>query len=170
MPPAVENASFAIRKRAGKIFTLDDYVQHGIMTAEQADDIRDAVKNRDNILVVGGTGCFAKGHSILMHDGSVKPVENVVVGDNVMGPDGKERIVKDVHSGLDHMVKITPNHGLPFVVNQWHSMAMVDTRKALRTRSKVTPIGWSGRNPSLNICTSCTMRQCWTPGWNNHCQ
>lgn len=56
VPPAVENASFAIRKRAGKIFTLGDYVNQGIMTEAQADDIRDAVKNRDNILVVGGTG------------------------------------------------------------------------------------------------------------------
>ncbi|MBU2766938.1 Flp pilus assembly complex ATPase component TadA [Acidithiobacillus ferrivorans] len=141
VPPAVENASFAIRKRAGKIFTLDDYVQHGIMTAEQADDIRDAVKNRDNILVVGGTGCFAKGHPILMHDGSVKPVENVVVGDNVMGPDGKERIVKDVHSGLDHMVEVVPMRGASFIVNQGHSLAVINMETGERYR--ITVMEWT---------------------------
>lgn len=56
LPPVVAAASFAIRKRATHIFTLDDYVQKGTLTAAQATYLREAVLTRKNILVVGGTG------------------------------------------------------------------------------------------------------------------
>lgn len=56
LPPLVASASFTIRKKALMIFTLADYVRDGIMTQQQADKIKAAVKNRENILVVGSTG------------------------------------------------------------------------------------------------------------------
>jgi type IV secretion system protein VirB11 len=56
VPPIVAAPSFAIRKKATLIFTLDDYVARGVMTQSQADSIRTAVKNRDNIFIIGGTG------------------------------------------------------------------------------------------------------------------
>jgi len=56
LPPVVEKPSFAIRKHAIRVFTLDDYVPAGIMTDGQARRRRRAVKERENILIVGGTG------------------------------------------------------------------------------------------------------------------
>ncbi|AIC13633.1 hypothetical protein P303_03935 [Xylella fastidiosa MUL0034] len=56
LPPVVENPTFAIRKKAIAIFTLEQYVEAGIMTLEQAQVIRAAVKAHRNILVIGGTG------------------------------------------------------------------------------------------------------------------
>ncbi|HCM7206528.1 TPA: P-type conjugative transfer ATPase TrbB [Salmonella enterica subsp. enterica serovar Typhimurium str. D23580] len=56
LPPVVEAPTFAIRKKAVAIFTLDQYVEAGIMTREQADCIKAAVKAHKNILVIGGTG------------------------------------------------------------------------------------------------------------------
>src|SRR5260370_2080098 len=53
--PIVAAAAFAIRKRAVAIFTLKDYASAGIMTAEQAEVLRDAVARRCNVLVAGGT-------------------------------------------------------------------------------------------------------------------
>ncbi len=55
IPPVVAAPAFAIRKPAVAIFTLDDYVWTGIMTATQADALRVAVAERRNILVAGGT-------------------------------------------------------------------------------------------------------------------
>jgi type IV secretion system protein VirB11 len=55
-PPVVEQASFAIRKRAKVVFTLDQYVDRGIMTEQTAVTLRRALTNRLNILVIGGTG------------------------------------------------------------------------------------------------------------------
>jgi type IV secretion system protein VirB11 len=55
LPPVVASPAFAIRKPAVAVFTLDDYVTTGIMTAEQATALRDGVAARANILVAGGT-------------------------------------------------------------------------------------------------------------------
>jgi len=56
IPPVVTNPSFAIRKKAISIFTLDEYVASGTMTPTQQAIIVDAVKDHRNILVIGGTG------------------------------------------------------------------------------------------------------------------
>lgn len=55
LPPVVAAPAFAIRKPAVAVFTLDDYVVAGIMSADQAVVLRDAVASRANILVAGGT-------------------------------------------------------------------------------------------------------------------
>ena len=55
LPPVVTAPVFAIRKPAVAVFTLDDYVTAGIMTADQAAILRQEVASRANILVAGGT-------------------------------------------------------------------------------------------------------------------
>ena len=55
LPPVVAAPSFAIRKPAVAVFTLDDYVAAKIMSAWQADALVRAVAARKNILVAGGT-------------------------------------------------------------------------------------------------------------------
>ena len=55
IPPVVAAPAFAIRKPAVAVFTLDDYAAAGIITAEQAKVLRDAVAHRRNVLVAGGT-------------------------------------------------------------------------------------------------------------------
>lgn len=55
LPPVVAAPTFAIRKPAVAVFTLIDYVDAGIMTADQAAFLRIAVAQRRNILVAGGT-------------------------------------------------------------------------------------------------------------------
>ena len=55
LPPVVTAPAFAIRKPAVAVFTLDDYVAAGILTAAQAEGLRNAVRDRQNILVAGGT-------------------------------------------------------------------------------------------------------------------
>lgn len=55
LPPVVRAPSFAIRKRALKIITLARYVADGILSEAQADFLRRTVRNRQNIVVAGGT-------------------------------------------------------------------------------------------------------------------
>ena len=55
LPPVVAAPTFAIRKPAVAVFTLDDYVAAGIMAEAQAAALREAVASRANILVAGGT-------------------------------------------------------------------------------------------------------------------
>ncbi|MFA9200806.1 MAG: P-type conjugative transfer ATPase TrbB [Cypionkella sp.] len=55
LPPVVAAPCFAIRKPAVAVFSLDDYVAAGIMPAAAATALARAVRDRDNILVAGGT-------------------------------------------------------------------------------------------------------------------
>lgn len=56
IPPIVAAPTFSIRKKAVAVYTLDQYVENGIMTERQRDAILSAVADRKNILVAGGTG------------------------------------------------------------------------------------------------------------------
>src|SRR5229473_1833100 len=55
IPPVVAAPAFAIRKPAVAVFTLDGYAAAGIIIAEQAKFLREAVAHRRNVLVAGGT-------------------------------------------------------------------------------------------------------------------
>lgn len=55
LPPVVAAPSFAIRKPAVAVFTLEDYAAARIMTIGEANMLRQAVADRLNILVAGGT-------------------------------------------------------------------------------------------------------------------
>jgi len=56
LPPTVAAPALEIRKHPARIYTLDEYVGAGIVTAGQAAVMRDAVRARKNIVVAGGTG------------------------------------------------------------------------------------------------------------------
>ena len=55
IPPIVENPVFNIRKKGIRVFTLDDYINSGSLTEKQKEVIIQAVNERKNILIVGGT-------------------------------------------------------------------------------------------------------------------
>lgn len=81
---------------------------------------------------LGGTGvgkCLKKGTLVLMYDGRRLPVENVVVGDVLMGPDSKPRRVLQTVSGVDDLVTITPNKGSQWVCTKDHILTLVHTSK-----------------------------------------
>ncbi|MBX9837466.1 MAG: P-type conjugative transfer ATPase TrbB [Silvanigrellaceae bacterium] len=55
IPPVVIAPCFSIRKKAVKIFSLNEYVDLGIMTLSQSNIIEEVIKIRKNILIVGAT-------------------------------------------------------------------------------------------------------------------
>jgi type IV secretion system protein VirB11 len=55
LPPVAPGPCFAIRKPAGRVFTLEDYVDQGIVSELQAAALKGAVTHRRNIIVAGGT-------------------------------------------------------------------------------------------------------------------
>ena len=56
LPPVVHAPTFAIRKKATAIFTLEHYRADGILTDAQRLSIIQAVADHRNLLVIGGTG------------------------------------------------------------------------------------------------------------------
>ncbi len=55
LPPVTPGPVFALRKRAVGLIRLDAYVADGILTEAQAAFLRTAVRERQNILIAGGT-------------------------------------------------------------------------------------------------------------------
>lgn len=54
--PIVGAPIFAMRRPAGRLFPLSDYVEQGLLTEQQRLCLREAVRGRANILVAGSTG------------------------------------------------------------------------------------------------------------------
>src|SRR3546814_14943493 len=66
LPPVVSAPAFAIRKPAVAVFTLDDYVAAGHMTAAQAEILHQATAERRHIVVAGGTTTGTQDHPTAM--------------------------------------------------------------------------------------------------------
>ena len=56
VPPVVEAPIFAIRKRAGRVLPLEQYLAEGSLQPEQLEALQGAIERRQNILVAGGPG------------------------------------------------------------------------------------------------------------------
>ncbi len=72
----------------------------------------------------GGGKCVGKGTSILMYDGSIKKVEDVIVGDQLMGDDSKPRNVLALARGQEEMFEIIPIKGDKWVCNRSHILSL----------------------------------------------
>ena len=55
IPPVVKAPCFAIRKHSSHILRLDHYVKEGLITQAQAEQLKNALTARKNIIVSGGT-------------------------------------------------------------------------------------------------------------------
>lgn len=86
-----------------------------------------AVENNRGILL-SPTGCHAKGSKIRMFDGSTKPIEDIQIGDVLMGNNGSPRTVLKLWHNRDTMFKIESiqNRFKPFIVNSEHELPLFD--------------------------------------------
>lgn len=69
------------------------------------------------MFLVGGGGsgkCLGKDTPIIMYDGTIKNIQDVVVSDYLMGIDGSKREVIAIHNGKDEMFKVSPVKGNSF--------------------------------------------------------
>jgi hypothetical protein len=90
-----------------------------------------------------GTGkCHTFDTPILMHDGSIKMVQDIVVGDKVMGDDSKSRNVLSLGRGEDELYDIVHSNGEKYGVNSEHIMCLkqsgMNIIKNVKTKSGET--------------------------------
>lgn len=75
-----------------------------------------------------GTGkCLAKGTPIVMYDGSIKLVENIKVGDKLMGSGDEPRRVLATTTGVETMYEVKQSNGDSYVCNASHILTLLDT-------------------------------------------
>ena len=68
--------------------------------------------------------CHGKGDTVLMHDLTTKKVEEVKIGDLLMGDDGTKREVKKLHKGVDTLYKVSQLDGVDYTVNSKHTLSL----------------------------------------------
>nr|DAZ44061.1 MAG TPA: Chromatin remodeling complex ATPase [Caudoviricetes sp.] len=107
-------------------YVLRDYQQKA---SDAAVSFFNNKAKKTNAIMVLPTGCHAKGSKILMYDGSIKNVEDVIIGDELVGDDGNKRTVLELHRGVDKLYEITPIKGEPFVVNGGHILSLYKTNE-----------------------------------------
>ena len=78
------------------------------------------------ILSVGcGIGkCHGINTPILMYDGTIKMVQDIEVGEQIMGDDSTPRNVLSLARGREQMYKIIPKRGTPYIVNESHILSL----------------------------------------------
>ena len=69
-------------------------------------------------------GCFGKDTEIPLWNGSIKKVQDIVIGDELIGDNGTKRIVIDTFNGQDQLYEVQQNKGVNYVVNSKHTLVL----------------------------------------------
>lgn len=113
-------------RRASHIVNVDGQnVERGHMSevvGVVCDETRKMRGDRVSLLLMEESGCHIRGTKVIMADGSIKNVEDIHLGDKVMGDDGTPRTVIQLHNGRDMMYKITQSNGNIQIVNKSHAV------------------------------------------------
>ena len=76
----------------------------------------------------GGKKCFGKDTKVRMYDGTVKVVQDIKVGDVLMGDDGSKRNVLKLYEGDEMMYEVHQNKGMTYTVNESHILTLKNKR------------------------------------------
>jgi replicative DNA helicase len=85
----------------------------------------------DLIIVAARPGmgkCLAKGTKVLMFDGSLRCVEDLLPGDLLMGDDSSPRTVLSTNQGREMMYWVRQNKGIDYRVNESHILSLKRSR------------------------------------------
>lgn len=104
------------------MFKLRPYQQEAVAANRRL--WSEGVRNPCTVLPTGAGKCHRKGTPILMFDGSIKKVEDVQVGDKLMGPDSTPRTVLALGRGTEMMYEVAPVKGEPYYVNESHILSL----------------------------------------------
>jgi len=100
----------------------------------------------------GGRGCLAPGTQVIMADGSLANIEDVRVGDKMMGPDSKPREVLDLFHGTEMMYAVKQTSAQEYIVNGAHVLVLKKSESCKADTGEVFASGRprrpNGRYPS----------------------
>ena len=86
-------------------------------------------------VVASGHGCFGRDTEILMYDGTMKLVQDIEVGDVLIGDDGKsKRNVLELYRDNEEMFEFQFNDNTKQVYNLSHKLCLVATQSKGKTR------------------------------------
>lgn len=84
-------------------------------------------------VIVAGDFCLKDGTRILMANGTLRNIEDIMIGDLVMGPNFKPRKVINLFKGEAQLYKVSQSNGKDYVTTGNHLLALRDDRGNLVT-------------------------------------
>ena len=96
-------------------------------------EIRGGLFPGDLVIVAASPGhgkCHGKGTKILMYDGSIKNVEDIKVGDQLMGDDSTPRNVLSLARGREMLYEIYNKRTDSYIVNESHILSLEKYNRA----------------------------------------
>lgn len=124
-----------------KIKTLNNvefYDKGQKINLELTDEFKSGLEILENsdrsIFITGKAGCLGIGTKVLMYDGSYKNVEDVIIGDKLMGIDSKPRNVIKLHRGNEQMYWVHQKKGMSYRVDESHILSLKHVIPAKRKR------------------------------------
>lgn len=95
-------------------------------------------------LMARGAGkCLSANELVVMYDGSLKKIQDIKVGDLVMGPDSTPRKVLQLHKGKAPMYKVHQTYAKDYCVNEGHLVCCIYDKK--KSNPKKIPGGYYER-------------------------
>jgi len=100
----------------------------------------------------GSTKCLALGTRVIMADGALRPIEEVRMGEQLMGPDSLPRNVLSTTRGFGKLYKVHQTSAMDYVVNENHTLSLRKSASSGQPRGMNPSTGryrWpNGRYPS----------------------
>ncbi len=110
---------------------LDGSITGASTGFDDLDALTSGLQPSDLVIIAGRPSmgkCFGKGTKILLYSGEVKNVENIEVGDCLMGDDSTPRHVLSLAHGRERMYWIRQNKAIDYRVNESHILSLKRSR------------------------------------------
>ena len=102
---------------------IDWYIRKRMSEDEKWQKI-DVVFSSEKAAGEGEHKCFLAGTLIILYNGETKKVEDIKVGNQVIGDDGTPRTVTSLVSGDDEMYEVVQNNAENYTVNKGHILSL----------------------------------------------
>ena len=103
----------------------------------------------NHAVFIAGMRCLGLGAEILMYDGTLKKIEDVSIGDEVMGPDSQPRTVLELSKGESELYNVIQSCADDYVVNASHILSLKKSQSAKDDRSNRQPQGRYPNEPDV---------------------
>lgn len=132
---------------------------------EFIDKVQEIFRPHRYKVLVGGRGslkCLGLGTRVIMADGSLRAVEDVRVGEQVLGPDSQPRTVIETGRGVGPLYRVHQTSAISYVVNDAHLLALKKAescKRDVRMLPSGKPQSPRGRYPDEPDIVYLTARQ-----------
>lgn len=95
--------------------------------------------------------CLGENTPILMYDGNIKMVQDIVQGDVIMGDDSLPRNIISVCSGESELFQVVPEFGDPYIINEYHILSLKCSYAPPKYENTVNPKYKKGKIINISV-------------------